>query len=137
MARPKKLNDQRPEVIERNFLKEEVEEDLGIATEKKPVVVAKEIPQMDTIVFQNNRDPGETLYFHYHSKNHPLKHYELVHGMQYTLPREVVRHLEGDNPYDPWSCHMRKYARRVREDGRTETYANAFVPNFQIKHVRA
>jgi hypothetical protein len=138
MARPKKkvLNDESPKTIEDNFLKEDFE-GLGIPTEKNPVFVAKEIPKMETITFVNNRDPGITLYFHYHSKTHPLKHYTLVHGQKYTLPVEVIKHLEGEHDYDPWACHTRKYSRRMNAEGISETYASAYVPNFQLKQVRA
>lgn len=134
MARKKRtLNDESSEVIEKNFL-EEVP--VGVPTEDAPVVVAQEIPQTSEIVFLNNRDPGCPVYFHYHSKTHPLHHYTLMHGCRYTLPNEVINHLEGVNNFDPWSCHTRKYARRMREDGVSETYANAYVPNFQCKQVR-
>jgi len=132
----KRLNDAPKEVVEKNFLNEDIE-DLGIETEAKPVLVAKEVPAMEIITFVNNRDPGVPLYFHYHSKTHPLKHYTLAHGSKYTLPVEVIRHLEGESVNDPWSCHTRKYSRRMREDGVSETYASAYVPNFQCKAIRA
>lgn len=136
MAKQKRLNDADKETIEKNFLNEEIE-DLGIATEEKPVIIASYVPPMETITFINNRDPGVPLYFHYHSKTHPLKHYTLAHGHKYTLPVEVIRHLEGETTNDPWSCHTRKYARRMNSDGISETYANAFVANFQCKPSRA
>ena len=134
-SKPKTLNDERPEVIEDNWLDENCQA-LGVPTAKEPVIVANEIPKMETFTFINNRDPGCTLYFHYHSKTSPLKHYTLVHGHQHTLPSEVVRWLEGESKIDPWSCHTRKYGRRMREDGVSETFANAYVPNFQCKAVR-
>ncbi len=135
-AKPKRLNDAPAKVIEKNFLNEDIT-DLGIPTDEKPVIIAREIPAMETITFVNNRDPGVPLYFHYHSKTHPLKHYTLAHGQKYTLPVEVIRHLEGEIANDPWSCHTRKYSRRMREDGVSETYASSYVPNFQCKVARA
>lgn len=137
MPRAKRLDDCSKDVIEKNHLQEFMDEDLGIPTDEKPVIVATEIPKMETILFINNRDPGVPLMFHYHSKTHPLKHYTLVHGMKYTLPTEIVRHLEGEVDSDPWSCHTRKYSRRMKEDGISETYASAYVSNFQCKPIRA
>lgn len=136
MPRPKKVQEASQELQEKNWLSENLEE-LGIPTEKKPVVIAAEIPKTEEITFINNRDPGVPLYFHYHSKTHPLKHYTLMHGCKYTLPVEVIRHLEGETENDPWSCHTRKYSRRMREDGVSETYPSSYVPNFQCKSVRA
>lgn len=135
MPRAKRLNDAPKEIIEKNFLNEDIE-DLGIETEAKPVLVFKEMPATETITFVNNRDPGVPLYFHYHSKTHPLKHYTLAHGQKYTLPIEVIRHLEGETNNDPWSCHTRKYSRRMNPDGVSETYASSYVPNFQCKPTR-
>jgi hypothetical protein len=126
------LNESKSEVIERNFL----EENPDIPLEQK-VVVAKEVPKMETVVFLNNRDPGITLNFHYASKTHPLKHYDLIHGQTYTLPVEVINHLEGQNKHDPYACHSRIYGRRMRQDGKSETFVNSYVPYFQCKTVRA
>ena len=125
------LGEMEKEIVDRNFL----EENPDIPLEKK-VVVAKEIPKMETIIFQNFRDGGTTLNFHYASATHPLKHYDLVHGQEYTLPVEVINHLEGNNKSDPYSCHKRMYARRMRPDGISETYANQYVAYFQCKSVR-
>ena len=125
------LNNASKEVIEQNFLEENPE----IPIENK-VVVSKEIPKMETIIFMNNRDPGVTLHFHYASKTHPLMKYDLVHGCEYILPIEIINHLEGQNPHDPYACHKRLYAKRTRADGISETYASSYVPYFQCKTVR-
>lgn len=127
-----KLKNASSEVIQENFLQDNEE----MLTDHK-VVIAREIPKMENIVFMNNRDPGVTLHFHYASKTHPLKHYDLIHGQTYNLPVEVIRHLEGSNEHDPYACHKRLYGRRMRADGLSETYVNAFTSYFQCKTVRA
>jgi hypothetical protein len=131
----KRLNDCSAEVIEENFLKEEIDPNEIHMNEK--VVVANEIPPMQKIIFINQRDPGCALQFHYKSKTHPLKQYTLYHGFKHDLPIEVIEHLEGIRDGDPWACHSRQYARRSRPDGTTETYANNYVAYFQCKRVRA
>src|SRR5208282_3896602 len=114
-----KLNKADSETINKNFLEENPE----IPTEKK-IVVSTDIPKMVTIRFLNNRDPGVCLHFHYSSKTHPLKHYDLMHGFEYTLSEEVVHHLQGLLKNDPYACHARTYSRRMRDDGISETYAS-------------
>jgi hypothetical protein len=94
------------------------------------------IPKMETIIFMNNRDPGVTLHFHYASKTHPLRLYDLIHGQQYELPVEVIQHLEGQRAFDPWACHSRMYGQRKRADGTTETFINGYKSYFQCKAVR-
>lgn len=131
MARPRTLNDNNPEMIEKNFLDENPE----IPPNEK-VVVAKELPRYEKIIFQNMRDEGITLTFHYASKTHPLKHYELIHGQEYNLPLEVILHLSGETNYDPYACHSRLYSRRMKADGVTETYASSYKPYFQLRNVR-
>jgi len=120
------------ETIEKNFLATEPE---GIPTEQK-VVVAQEVPRYEDVIFMNNRDPGSTLYFHYRTKTHPLKHYTLVHGMQYKLPSEVIRHLEGQNAYDPYSCHSRLYGIGTNQEGNACPVVNGYKPYFQCRTVR-
>lgn len=126
------MNNCSSEVIEKNFL----EQNPDIPTEQK-VVIAKEIPKMEKVVFMNNRDPGITLHFHYCSKTHPLKHYDLIHGQTYDLPIEVISHLEGTNQHDPYACHERRYGRRMRQDGLSENYINGYRSYFQCKTVRS
>lgn len=132
MARPQTLNNMDKETIEKNFL---VEDSADIPTEQK-VVIAKEIPDFEDIIFQNNRDPGCTLFFHYASKTHPLKHYTLVHGQQYKLQSEVVRHLEGQNEYDPYSCHSRLYGVGQNAEGNAAPVVNGYKSYFQCRSVR-
>lgn len=127
-----KMNEMSKETIERNALLETPD---CIPTEQK-VVVATEIPKMERIVFQNNRDPGCALYFHYCSATHPLKHYTLAHGLEYDLPVEVIKHLEGQNENDPYSCHSRIYSQRKNYEGLPENYVSSYKPHFICKTVR-
>lgn len=129
----KKLNELSSEKIQENILLENPED----LDSNKKIHVFKEIPPMETIIFSNFRDPGVVLSFHYASATHPLKHYDLVPGKQYTLPVEIIKHLEGENKYDPYSCHKREYGQRMGFDGKTETYIKNYVAYFQCKHVRA
>ncbi len=135
MARPRKaparLNDMDKETIERNFLAEAPD---CIAPEGK-IVVAKEVPKYERIIFQNNRDPGTALYFHYSSATHPLKHYTLMHGLEYELPVEIIKHLEGQN--DIYTCHSRIYGQRKNYEGLPENYVASYKPYFQCRPVRA
>lgn len=103
---------------------------------EKVVIVAQEIPEMRDIIFMNLKDPGVTLHFHYHSKTHYLKHYDLAHGHTYPLPVEVIQHLEGQNDNDPYSCHERLYGRRMKDDGVSENYVNGYKSYFQCKPCR-
>ncbi len=129
-----KLNECSKETIETNFLSENPE--IPANEIVHPHAASQEIPKFVDIVFLNNRDPGITLHFHYASKTHPLRHYDLIHGQSYKLPLEVVQHLEGSGN-DPWSCHKRLYGRRMKADGCTETYVSGYTPYFQCKHARA
>ena len=132
MARPRNLGEHGKETVEKNFLEENPE----ITTDNK-VVVANEVPKMEKIIFQNHRDQGLPLSFHYASKTHPLKHYELFHGQEYLLPVEIIMHLEGQNKSDPYACHRRLYGRRMKPDGVSETYVTNYVPYFRCQPVRA
>ncbi len=129
-----KLNDCNKETIDNNFLVEDpqipVNEQVVVQTAAVP------IPKFADIIFMNNRDPGTTLHFHYASKTHPLRLYDLIHGQKYTLPVEVINHLEGTNEKDPWACHSRLYGQRKRGDGTTETYVNGYKSYFQCKELR-
>jgi hypothetical protein len=102
------------------------------------VFVSKEIPRTEEITFINNRDsasPTVPLEFHYHSKTHPLKRYTLYSGKNYTLPVEIIQHLEGQGELDPYSCHKREYAERMGPNG-TELYVNNYVSYYQCRRVR-
>jgi len=131
MARPKsksKLNKETSEVIEKAFLEENTD---GLPKIKDPdqVVVAKYIPKMETIVFRNDRDPGQPLEFHYHSKTHYMKNYKLLHGHTYTLPVEIVEHLE--------TRAIPIYGYRKGLDGHPEMFVNGYKHQFTCKTVRA
>lgn len=132
MATPKRLNDMDKESIEKNFLLEDPE----LPTEER-VVVAKEVTKYEKVRFHNLRDPGVTLHFHYHSKTHPLKHYDLIHDQIYDLPIEVIKHLEGEASWDPHACHTRIYGRKMDAEGKSVTFVNGYRPCFQLKTVRA
>ena len=125
------LNNAPQAIQDENFLLENP--DIPV---EQVVIVAREIPKMETIIFMNNRDSGVTLHFHYASKTHSLKHYDLVHGQRYTLPVEIIQHLEGQHEHDPYACHQRLYGRRMKEDGISETYVNGYNSYFQCKPCR-
>lgn len=116
---------------EEDFLKDDSQLD---ANEK--VVVVNHVPEYRKIIFINNRDPGQTLYFHYKSKTHPLKHYTLAHGLEYNLPLEIIQHLEGQNDTDPYSCHERQYGTRKNYEGLPENYVASYKPYYQCRTAR-
>ena len=98
---------------------EEVKEALQV----KKVVIANEVPQLEKIIFRNQRDPGYPLEFHYASKTHPFKQYSLIDGQEYTLPKEVIRNLE--------SCreNIEKY-RKNQNSGLPEIYVAGYKTHF-------
>jgi len=126
----KRLNDMSKEVVDRNFL----EETPDIPTEQK-VVIATEMPSYEKVVFRNLRDPGASLHFHYQSKTHPLKHYDLLDGFTYELPTEICLHLEGQGMM-PNSCHAPRYGQRTGQAGTPECYIQSYTPYFQLQRVR-
>ena len=112
----RKFNEQKQTVVNENVLLENPE---GFPNElPEPIVISNHIPEMRTGIFINNRDPGYPLEFHYHSKSHYLKHYKLIHGKEYTLPLEVVQHLE--------SCAEPQYDYRKGYDGHPEMYVKSY-----------
>lgn len=124
MAKQKsKLNEAKSEVIEENILKENP---VGLPDEAG-IVITNHIPEMRAITFINNRDPGHTLEFHYHSKTHPLKQYKLIHGQEYDLPVEIIDHLE--------NCAERQYGYRTGRDGHPEMYTKGLKYIFTCKSV--
>lgn len=131
MARPKKnLNDKSSEYIEQNILSDNPEglPECKAATEEGKIVIATHIPEYRKIQFVNQRDPGQELMFHYHSKTHPLKHYTLFHGKEYDLPVEVIEHLE--------SCAESQYGYRTGHSGHPEMYTKGFKYIFRCQPVR-
>lgn len=126
MARPKsKLNQSNSEVIEENILQENPE---GLPETKVNIIKAAVIPKMEKVVFRNDRDPGHPLEFHYHSATHPLHHYKLFHGKEYTLPVEIVEHLE--------SRAVPIYGYRRGNDGHPEMFIQSYKHQFSCKTVR-
>lgn len=124
MARPKRLNDASVKIVEENILKETPD---GFPDERT-VVVAKEIPKMERVMFINGRDPGYPLDFHYHSKTHHLKHYTLYHGKEVTLPVEIIDHLE--------NCCESQYGYRPGPEGHPEMYYKPPKYLYQCKRIR-
>lgn len=123
-----KLNNASSEVIEKSFL-EQNPEGFEKIEEPSPIVVTNQIPRYETVVFRNDRDPGIPLEFHYASKTHPLKQYKLLHGEQYSLPVEIIEHLE--------SCAVPIYGYRKGRDGHPEMFINSYKHQFTCKTVRA
>lgn len=87
------------------------------------IVIMHEIPQHESVIFRNQRDPGYPLEFHYSSKSHPFKQYKLIDGQSYSLPREVIRNLE--------SCreNIEKY-RKNNNTGLPEIYIAGYKTHF-------
>lgn len=119
------LGDSKSEVVEEEFLKENPK---GMP-DKHGLVVARDIPEMKKITFINERDPGKALEFHYASGTHPLKHYTLYHGYDYTLTQEVIDHLE--------NCAEKIYGYRKSEQGKPEMYTKSLKYIFRCKPAKA
>lgn len=86
------------------------------------VVPVDEVVHFEDIVFRNQRDPGYPLDFHYYSKTHPFKVYKLIDGHRYTLPKEVIKNLEGCK--EP----IEKY--RKNSEGLPEIYQAGYRQHF-------
>jgi hypothetical protein len=132
MARPKNnLNSKSSEYIEENFLSPTPEglETRATVPHDGELVVSGYIPEMRKVQFVNGRDPGQELMFHYHSETHPLKHYTLFHGKEYTLPVEIIEHLE--------NCSIPVYAYRTSpESGLPEMFTKSQKYLYQLKSVK-
>ena len=122
-----KLNKANSAVIEENILKENPE-GLPETKDLPKVDVVKEMPKMEKIVFRNYRDPGMPLEFHFHSKTHRLHQYKLFHGKEYTLPVEVIEHLE--------TRAVPIYGYRRGPDGHPEMFISSYKHQFSCKTVR-
>ena len=130
MAKYRRLNTQKAEVIHENYLKETPD---GFSEPQLPggitgVVVADKIPEIRHVQFLNGRDPGRELMFHYHSATHPLKHYTLFHGKEYDLPVEIIEHLE--------SCAEKQYGYRMGPNGHPEMYTKSLKYLYTCKSAR-
>jgi hypothetical protein len=128
MARAKNLNDKPSEYIKENILQENPEGLPPCEDKENELVVVKHIPEMKKIQFINQRDPGQELMFHYHSKTHHLKHYTLYHGKEYTLPIEIIEHLE--------SCAEPQYGYRPGPNGHPEMYTKGYKYIFRCQPVK-
>lgn len=118
-----KLNNQKSAVIDKNFL-EQNPEDFEHANSR--VVLADAVPEFKEVIFQNGRDPGVALTFHYASKTHPLHHYTLYHGHKHNLPVEIINHLE--------SCAESQYGYRKKVDGTPEMYTSGYKYIFSFRN---
>lgn len=130
MARPKRLNDRKAEVINEEIFKENPDglPKAHTAVEENEVVIASFMPEIKRVMFINGRDPGQELMFHYHSKTHPLKHYTLFHGKEYDLPVEVIDHLE--------TRAEAQYGYRTGSSGHPEMYVKSHKYIFSCKPAR-
>jgi hypothetical protein len=125
MAFPKREQKIPVEKLQEEHLTGPADESIQEAAEKlkvDKVVAVAQVPHMEKIVFRNQRDPGHTLEFHYHSKTSPFKQYKLVDGHTYPLPLEVIRNLE------PCREHVEKYRRN--SEGLPEIYIAGYKTHF-------
>lgn len=118
-----KLNQQSAAVIEKNFLELNPE---GLEHANEQIVITPHVPEYKEVVFQNGRDPGVALTFHYASKTHPLHHYTLYHGHKHNLPVEVINHLE--------TCAESQYGYRKKVDGTPEMYVSGYKYIFSFRN---
>lgn len=122
MAKKKKIP---VEKLQEEFLAGPADEPIEqVAKEMKEdqVVIVRDIPDYEHVVFRNQRDPGYPLEFHYSSKSHPFKMYKLIDGHTYSLPKEVIRNLEG--------CRENVHKYRKNSDGLPEIYTAGYKTHF-------
>lgn len=91
------------------------------------VVIVKEMPRVEKVVFRNQRDPGHALQFHYSSGTHPFKQYNLVDGQTYDLPIEVIKNLE--------QCRENIEKYRRNSEGIPEIYIAGYKTHFVCERV--
>jgi hypothetical protein len=106
---------------------DETIDQVAIELKEEQVVVVKEMPRAERVVFRNQRDPGHVLDFHYASGSHPFKQYKLIDGQEYTLPIEVIKNLE--------QCreNIEKYRRNA--EGIPEIYIAGYKTHFVCERV--
>lgn len=102
-------------------------EEVAIELKENQVVVAEEMPHYEKITFRNQRDPGYPLEFHYASKTHPFKQYKLIDGMEYNMPVEVIKNLEG--------CRENIHKYRKSNEGIPEVYIAGYKTHFVCERV--
>lgn len=116
-------------------------EELGPLTKEEQnaqIVISTDIPKMEKVRVYNLRDPGRVIEFFYASKTHPLKHYTLLHDHEYTLPYEIIDHLEGTLPGAENSCSEMIYKNETSPDGKMmKSVAQGYKGKYQCKRVRS
>jgi hypothetical protein len=113
------------EQLQENYLSGPADESIDqVADELKEnqVVVIKEMPRHERIIFRNQRDPGHPLEFHYASASHPFKQYKLIDGQEYDLPHEVIINLE--------RCREDIHKYRRSSEGIPEVYVAGYKTHF-------
>lgn len=131
MPRKRPEKKQPVEQLQEQFLSGPADEEMDIVrTEMKEnqVIVAKQVPDYEWVVFRNQRDPGYPLDFHYSSATSPFKQYTLIDGQKYHLPREIVRNLEGCRE------NIEKY-RKNQSTGLPEIYVAGYKTHFVCERV--
>ena len=125
MAVPKREKKEPVEKLQEEFLAGPADEPIDKVRDElmeDQIVVAKEKPEFERVIFRNQRDPGHVLEFHAHTKANPFKQYKLIDGQEYMLPKEVIRNLE--------SCkeNIEKYRRNA--EGIPEIYIAGYKTHF-------
>jgi hypothetical protein len=91
------------------------------------IVIAKEKPDFEWVIFRNQRDPGHVLEFHAHTKANPFKQYKLIDGEKVYLPREVIRNLE--------ACRENIEKYRRNSEGLPQVYIAGYKSHFVCERV--
>ncbi len=130
MAFPKREKKEPVEKLQEEFLAGPADEPIDKVRDElmeDQIVVAKEKPEFERVIFRNQRDPGHVLEFHAHTKANPFKQYKLIDGQEYMLPKEVIRNLE--------SCkeNIEKYRRNSQ--GLPEVYVAGYKSHFVCERV--
>lgn len=130
MAFPKKEKKEPVEKLQEEFLAGPADESIDKAREElmeDQIVVTREKPDYERVIFRNQRDPGHVLEFHAHTKNNPFKQYKLIDGHEYNLPREIIRNLENCRE------NIEKYRRNA--DGLPQIYIAGYKSHFVCERV--
>jgi hypothetical protein len=105
----KRLNDYDKDIIEKNFLKEDVQIP-ECDVNSKIVMSNTDKPDYQWIEFYNMTETKDfPTEFNYHSPTHYMKRYTMMNGKRYYVPKEIVQHLTGQCPYNPNSCMIPNY----------------------------
>ena len=102
-------------------------EQVAMELKENQIVIAEEMPRYEKVTFRNQRDPGYPLEFHYASKTHPFKQYKLIDGMEYNMPVEVIKNLEG--------CRENIHKYRKSSEGIPEVYIAGYKTHFVCERV--